>query len=690
LLVGGLEVSLRTAGFGYPAKALIERDFDGKPWCFPNGQFAWRFFPHQIARQFHDSLAFERDKAPGTFRIFILGGSAARGEPEPLFNLGRILEAMLGDMYPDIDFEVHNAAMVAINSHVVREIAKDVAAYDPDLFIVYLGNNEVVGPFGPSTVMTSTPPVLQMIRATIAVKSTRIGQLLDPLPGMAAARDQVLKEWGGMAMFLDNQVRPDSRALEHTYHFLEKNLQDICRIARGSGARVIVSNMGVNLRNCPPFASLHREDLGESEKQQWEDIYQQGVALEARGLHGQAIERYLAAAAIDDTFADLQFRLGHSCWETGDYENARRHYRSALQNDTLRFRADAQINNVIRTAVDGRTGEGIYFADSVAAFEAASPFGVVGSELFYEHVHLNFKGNYVLARALFPLVQQLLPSTAEPQGKMLSERQVARHVAYTKFDEYTDFHTMFYSFMNKPPFTNQLYHDDSMRKMQAELEALRRSLDPRNCLDEYARAIRENPDDWRLLVKQYQLMLKLTKRDLKELEMKLRQIVLIHPYGQGYRHLGNVLFQQGRLDESETAINRALFINPVSGWALCSLADISLKRGDHTRAIRYLRQAVQVAPVGDLSVQTHVLLAELYDEEGKSGQAVKTLQKAIRIFPESQRAPAHLRLAELFYNQGKREDALAQMKTALRITPELAKDREFTAQYYLMKGNGGI
>jgi len=98
LLVGGLEAGLRLVGFGYPTKALIERDFEGKRMCFPNNQFSWCFFPHQMARDFDVGLTFEKQKAPGTFRIFILGGSAARGTPEDMFSFGRLLKAMLSDM----------------------------------------------------------------------------------------------------------------------------------------------------------------------------------------------------------------------------------------------------------------------------------------------------------------------------------------------------------------------------------------------------------------------------------------------------------------------------------------------------------------------------------------------------------------------------------------------------------------
>lgn len=684
LLLGGLEGGLRLAGFGYPTKALIEREINGKVMCFGNEQFSWRFFPHQMAREFENGLAFKKEKPPGTFRIFILGGSAARGTPEPTFNFGRLLKAMLGEMYPDIQFEVHNVALTAVNSHVVLDIARDCAEYDPDLFIVYLGNNEVVGPFGPGTVLTATPPALPLIRASLAIKSTRIGQLYDSVIESASSRGQTPKQWGGMAMFLEKQVRPNSDSLERVYRNFEKNLQDISRIAIRSGSAVVFSSVGVNLRDSPPFSSLHREDMSETEKQKWEKIYQEGVELEGKGLYGQAIERYLAAAKIDDTFADLQCRLGRCYWETGDYENARLHYQSALQYDTIRFRADEQINNIIRKTAEGRTNEGIYFIDSVAAFEEDSPHQVPGSELFYEHVHLNFHGNYILARTILPTVQRLLPS-AKPKGVILSESEVAHRIAYTAFDEYTDLQTMYRDFVNKPPFSNQLYHDESMEKLKSVLDQLRGSLDLKKCLEQYAQATRESPDDWRLLVKEYQLMLQAEGGDnLKPLEMKLRQIITLQPHSEAYRLLGNILYNQDRLGESEDALNEALVLNPVSGKAYFSLANISLKRSDTVGAIRLLRLSITVAPAE--SVQTYRVLAAQYDNLGKADQAIQTLQTAIEIFPENQASMLHYHIGELLNKQGRRKEALEHLETALRISPELAQDDTFKFQYNLIKG----
>ena len=52
---------------------------------------------------------------------------------------------MLQAQYPRTRFEVINTAIMGINSHAVRPIAAECATRDPDLFIVYMGNNEAVG-----------------------------------------------------------------------------------------------------------------------------------------------------------------------------------------------------------------------------------------------------------------------------------------------------------------------------------------------------------------------------------------------------------------------------------------------------------------------------------------------------------------------------------------------------------------
>jgi hypothetical protein len=96
-------------------------------------------------------VVFTPRKATGTTRIFVFGESAAMGDPEPAFGLPRMLQAMLELRFPSNRFEVINVAMTAINSHVVREIARDCVPLEGDVWVVYMGNNEVIGPFGSGT-----------------------------------------------------------------------------------------------------------------------------------------------------------------------------------------------------------------------------------------------------------------------------------------------------------------------------------------------------------------------------------------------------------------------------------------------------------------------------------------------------------------------------------------------------------
>jgi hypothetical protein len=140
LLLLVLEVGLRLADYGYPTGFYVRAAGAGVD--MTNYRFGWRFFPPSIARSPEPHLLSA--KAPGTIRIFVLGGSAAQGVPNPRFNFGRILEVMLQDRYPGLSFEVVNTAMTAINSHVVREIVRDCAQHEPSAFLVYMGNNEVV------------------------------------------------------------------------------------------------------------------------------------------------------------------------------------------------------------------------------------------------------------------------------------------------------------------------------------------------------------------------------------------------------------------------------------------------------------------------------------------------------------------------------------------------------------------
>lgn len=122
----------------------------------------------------------------------------------------------------------------------------------------------------------------------------------------------------------------------------------------------------------------------------------------------------------------------------GEYDKARERYVKAQEFDALRFRADAHINSIIRDAAKDGYEQGVYFVDVAKALEEQSPHGTCGKELFYEHAHPNFKGNYLLAKSVFEQVQKILPEEIkrkESSKPLATEDECGKYLAYTEWDK---------------------------------------------------------------------------------------------------------------------------------------------------------------------------------------------------------------------------------------------------------------
>src|ERR1044071_5718880 len=146
-----VEFGLRLSGFGYPTSFLLSSTLAGKKSFIQNDRFGWRFFGPSLARE-PFPLAIPAAKPAATVRVFVFGESAAFGDPQPEFGLPRMLQALLSLRFPGVRFEMVNAAMTGINSHVVLPIARDCAAAQGDIWVVYMWNDEEVGPYGAGTV----------------------------------------------------------------------------------------------------------------------------------------------------------------------------------------------------------------------------------------------------------------------------------------------------------------------------------------------------------------------------------------------------------------------------------------------------------------------------------------------------------------------------------------------------------
>jgi tetratricopeptide (TPR) repeat protein len=573
-------------------------------------------------------------KSANAYRVFLFGESAANGDPDPSYGVGRYLERLLRDRFPGTQFEVVCVAITAIDSNVILRIASECAEHQGDLWVVYMGNNEMVGPFGAQTVFGPRAPSRSWVRATIAVKGTRIGQLLSALAERLKRSSAVHKSWGGMQMFMDQALRHDHPARLRAYANFKGNLEDILRSGRRAGLPVIVSTVAVNLKDCAPFGSAHRAGLSQSEEASWNNAYSEGVALEIAGSHQQALGRYQEAARIDAEYANLQFRMGNCDLALTNYAQARRDFQLARDYDTLAFRADTTINRSIAAAAEMHAGRGVYLVDAAEALGSKSPAGIPGSEIFYEHVHLNFDGNYQLALTFAEQVRKLLPNTiaARDKGSWAGAELCDRLLAVTVWDRQRVWQPIF-NRISFPPFTGQLNHAGFLKMCEEKLNEAKAQMSlqsPEQARHIYEEALALAPED-NFLHGSFEKFLE-AGGELAQALTESRRVCDLVPYLPGpYYYTGTQLVRQGRLREAEGYFARAVALRNDYAQAHNELGLILAGQQKLPEANAAFNRARRADPN---YADTYINLGLLEQCRGKTEQALAHYDKAARLQPQ--------------------------------------------------------
>lgn len=504
------EAAMRLAGAGYPVQFFLTAP--NGPGFVPNDAFGRRFrCPEQPAPFF-----LPAQKPPGTIRVFVLGESAAAGAPDPAFSVSRILQLMLEDQFRGAILEVHNAAVMGINSHAIRDIARECAHHGADVLVVYAGNNELIGTHGMNSAGAGLKPSfsLAFMRAGIWIRTTRLGQWLDRWTGerIAAARRAEIQN---ATYFLAHRVAAtDQRRVTVAENF-RANLDDICALASvPAGPRIVLATVAVNLRDCPPFGSLHRSGLSSVDSNLWETTYQDGVVALADARWSVASRQFMAAAAIDDQPAELHYRMGQCALALSNMVAARTAFRLARDLDAIPFRADTRLNNIIRDTAAAHSR--VTLTDVERAFDAETQ-GLPGAGLFYEHVHFRFHGNYALARTLYPAVAAevgaRLGRVPRAPAELLAEADCTRLLADTLWDE-IKLQRSIVQLCSQHAFDGGMEAPARQVAAETELRRLENAFtepEQRRALATYAAAIARAPRDWFL------------RHNLAELLMQLGQ-----------------------------------------------------------------------------------------------------------------------------------------------------------------------
>jgi tetratricopeptide (TPR) repeat protein len=343
---------------------------------------------------------FARQKAPGAFRVFVLGGSTVQGNPyakETAFPTW--LKLSLEAAEPQRQWEVINCGGISYASYRLALILEECLRLEPDLVILCTGHNEFLEDRTYAGVKHAPAPVAGSLRLAARLHTFHLFHAAftaetTPPPKCTILHEEVdpwLDYWDGLKVY----HRDEAWRAGVVAHF-ELNLRRMVAMAQGADVPLLLVRPPSNLRDCPPFKSQHRDGLTEDVLQAWEQL--DGEAVRVRGQDARRERELLEQMlALDDQYALTHYQLGHCCDELGDHERARHAYLQARELDICPLRMPAALEAALARVAEEN---GVPLIDAQAELASRSPAGIPGNDWLLDHVHPSIQGHQVIAEAL--------------------------------------------------------------------------------------------------------------------------------------------------------------------------------------------------------------------------------------------------------------------------------------------------
>lgn len=405
-----VEGGLRLAGVAAPAPFFHEQhDADGGVWMVSNPSAGdnWFFgaeWEDLVRRPRHER--FEADKPADTYRIFVIGESAAFGTPlDDNATWASQLEHLLNTAQRERRVEVINVALRAVSADIYRDVLPELHGYQPDLFVLYAGHNEFYGVRSEGFPRTS-----RIFRALRAVRDP--GRVTSIETAQLGLQADVHIPAGG----------PEERAVVRRF---ERSLDSLVDDARGVPMLVYLAR--ANERHLAPMCSASGDAdvvaVAEADSLLFRAAADPSASSEETCAKADAV----AVPA----HAGLRWVRGWCSLGRGDPDQARLYFREAVDLDCLPIRARSSLIEVLRGLPDRHPEAPVVVVDSGPALGTVQPAQALGHEVFYDHVHLNMLGSYLVARegalavakqpALFdlPVDPAAIPSYGEAREGLL-------------------------------------------------------------------------------------------------------------------------------------------------------------------------------------------------------------------------------------------------------------------------------
>jgi len=387
-------------------------------------------------RGFFSLQEFPVTKPRNGFRIFCFGGSTVYGHPyraETAFP--KWLELELNATDSTHAYQAINCGGISYASYRETLLVKEVLKYQPNLIILATGHNEFLEDRTYQSVKKRPSAWARLQDAAYRLRSFTLVRRL--VFGSAPETTHSAAVDASSQLSPDVRARLDNASGYASYHRAEvwresviaqfdESVREIIANCRAEGVPILLVKPGSNLRDCPPFKSEHRTGLTSDEEREWQKAFDTGTT-EAERNPELALEHYLKAAAIDDEYALLHYRIARISDRLGRLPDALTYYSRARDEDICPLRIIKPMEELL-SQIAVQTGTPLL--DAARLLSADSLDYIPGFESYLDHVHPTIGGHQKIARALASQMREcgFAPrATVGPEDKR--QQTYARHLA---------------------------------------------------------------------------------------------------------------------------------------------------------------------------------------------------------------------------------------------------------------------
>ena len=341
--------------------------------------------------RFFAAESFPVQKAPGTFRIFCLGGSTVQGRPFSIeTSFTTWLQQDLAAADPNRNWEVINCGGVSYASYRLVPILQECLNYEPDLIIMCTGHNEFLEDRTYSGI--KQPGSLQRV----AGHSRLFTMMRSALLPDRNARDRYLLSEDVEARLdfndgLQYYSRDDAWHEQVVEHF-GSNLRRMATACETANVPLMFMLPPSNLADSPPFKTQPNEGTADQVRTE----IAAARKLYATNLSG-AIQHLKAAVSLDPRNAANQFELGRAYESAGQTEKARAAFIKARDEDICPLRMTTSLAKKMRQVVSETE---LPFVDLQVFFDNQSAKSISGNGILVDHIHPSFRGHQLIADEL--------------------------------------------------------------------------------------------------------------------------------------------------------------------------------------------------------------------------------------------------------------------------------------------------